>query len=117
MKAYLSAVAGLCLAVSAAQAKGDCGLMQKLAQEHSNSMAQRNSMDHAGFEERTRKGAKAENVAYGPKTKAEAMAMWAASPAHASNMMLPGCKAVASARARSGVRYWTMEIAKTTHVR
>lgn len=117
MKAYLSAVAGLLLTATAAHAKADCGSMQRLAQEHANSMAQRNSMDHAGFDERARKGAKAENVAYGANTKAEAMAMWWASPSHASNMMLPGCKAVASARSRAGVRYWTMEIAKTMHVR
>jgi len=117
MKAYLPAFAGFFLVVTGANANADCGLMQKLAQEHSKSMAQRNSMDHAGFDERARKGAKAENVAYGAKTKAEAMAMWAASPSHASNMMLPGCKAVASATSRAGVRYWTMEIAKTMHVR
>jgi uncharacterized protein YkwD len=73
-------------------------------------------MDHAGFEERARLGAKAENVAYGAKTKAEAMAMWVASPPHATNLALPGCRAIASAT-RSGVRYWTMEIAKTQRVR
>jgi uncharacterized protein YkwD len=60
-------------------------------------------MDHAGFEERARLGAKAENVAYGAKTKAEAMAMWVASPPHAANLALPGCRAIASAT-RSGVR-------------
>ena len=75
MRAYLFAVAALLLGLTAAQAQGDCALMQKLAQEHSNSMAQRNIMDHAGFEERARKGAKAENVAYGAATKAGAMAM------------------------------------------
>jgi hypothetical protein len=68
MKACLSAFAGLFLVVTGANANVDCGLMRRLAQEHSNSMAQRNSMDH--FEERARKGAKAENVAYGAKTKA-----------------------------------------------
>lgn len=117
MRACLFAVAGCFVAIGAAQAKTDCGSMHRLAQEHANSMAQRNSMDHAGFDERARKGAKAENVAAGAKTKAQAMAMWWASPSHASNMLLPGCKAVASAVSRSGVRYWAMEIAKTGPVR
>lgn len=116
MRNCLLVIACLFFGVGAAQAKGDCGLMHKLAQEHADSMARRNSMDHAGFEERARRGAKAENVAYGAKTKASAMAMWWASPSHASNMLLPGCKAVASATSRSGVRYWTMEIAKTGRV-
>jgi uncharacterized protein YkwD len=113
MRAYLLAVAGLCLSLTAAHAKSDCALMHKLAQEHANSMAARNMMDHAGFEGRAARGAKAENAAYGVKTKAAAMAMWMASPPHAANMMLPGCKAVASAVSRSGVHYWAMEIAKT----
>jgi uncharacterized protein YkwD len=114
MRAYLLAVVSLCLSLTAAHAKSDCALMQKLAQEHANSMAARNMMDHAGFESRAARGAKAENAAYGVKTKAEAMAMWMASPPHAANMMLPGCKAVASAVSRSGVHYWAMEIAKTS---
>ncbi len=117
MKTALLALAALFLIANTAYAKADCGLMQKLAQEHANSMAQRNMMDHAGFEDRARRGAKAENVAYGARTKAEAMAMWVASPPHAANMALPGCKAVASAVSRSGVRYWTMEIAKTERLR
>ena len=114
MRTELFALGVLIVTFSPAQAQGDCGLMQKLAQQHSNSMAQRNMMDHAGFDERARMGAKAENVAYGARTKAEAMAMWIASPPHAANMLLPGCRAVASAVSRSGIRYWTMEIAKTS---
>jgi uncharacterized protein YkwD len=117
MKTVLLVIAGILLVANAAHAKGGCGSMQKLAQEHADSMARRNMMDHAGFEERARRGAKAENVAYGAKTKAEAMAMWGASPPHAANMALPGCRAVASAVSRSGVRYWTMEIAKTERLR
>jgi hypothetical protein len=39
MRAYLLAVAGLCVSLTAAHAKSDCALMQKLAQEHANSMA------------------------------------------------------------------------------
>ncbi len=116
MRAYPIPVATLLLCLTVAHAAPNCALMQKLAQEHSASMAQRNVMDHAGFEQRAQMGAKAENVAYGPATKAGAMAMWSASPPHAANMLLPGCKAVASAVSRSGVRYWTMEIAKTDSV-
>jgi uncharacterized protein YkwD len=40
------------------------------------------------------------------------MARWRASPGHAANMRLPGCKGVAYARSRSGEYYWAMEIAK-----
>jgi uncharacterized protein YkwD len=39
--------------------------MQALAQEHANDMARRGSMDHNGFASRARRGARAENVAYG----------------------------------------------------
>jgi uncharacterized protein YkwD len=113
MRGYLFAIPAFLLGLSAPQAKGDCTLMQKLAQEHSNSMARRNIMDHAGFENRARRGAKAENVAYGAATRTEAMAMWLASPPHLANLLLPGCRGVASAVSRSGIRYWTMEIAKT----
>ena len=113
MRSHLVAVVALLTSLSTAHAEGDCALMQKLAQEHSNSMAQRNMMDHAGFETRAARGAKAENVAHGVSTKAQAIAMWLASPPHAANMLLPGCRAIASAVSRSGVRYWTMEIAKT----
>ncbi|MGB9020330.1 MAG: hypothetical protein WCC77_22180, partial [Pseudolabrys sp.] len=31
------------------EAQASCATMQKLAQEHSNDMARRGSMDHAGF--------------------------------------------------------------------
>ena len=116
MRACLIAVATLLVGLSAAHAKThartSCGVLQKMAQEHSNSMAQRNMMDHAGFDERARHGAKAENVAYGTTSKAATMAMWWASPSHASNMQLPGCKAVASAVSHAGIRYWTMEIGR-----
>ena len=96
-----------------AQAKSDCALMQRLAQEHSNDMARRDSMDHSGFSERAAKGARAENVAAGNSTKAATMAQWRASPGHAANMRLPGCKAVAYAVSRSGQHYWTMEIGRS----
>lgn len=96
-----------------AEAKSDCALMQRLAQQHSNDMARRNSMDHSGFSERAAQGARAENVAAGNKTKAATMAQWRASPGHAANMQLPGCKAVAYAVSKSGYYYWTMEIGKS----
>ena len=49
--------------------------MQALAQEHANDMARRGSMDHSGFASRARRGARAENVAYGVKTKQQAIAV------------------------------------------
>jgi hypothetical protein len=100
------------IGLTAVSAKSDCGMMQRLAQEHSNSMARRNSLDHSGFENRARSGARAENVAFGYSTKAATIAQWWRSPPHAANMRLPGCKAVASAVSRSGRRYWTMEIGR-----
>jgi hypothetical protein len=92
-------------------AHASCARIQALAQEHSNSMAGRGSMDHAGFGSRAARGALAENVAFGCKTKACAMQMWRNSPAHNANMNLRSpCKMVASATSRSGTTYWTMEI-------
>lgn len=104
----------LLAATSQAGAKEDstCSLMQRLAQEHSNDMARRDNIDHDGFYSRAARGAAAENVAMGRRTKAETMAQWRASPGHAANMQLPGCKAVAYAISSSGRYYWTMEIAK-----
>jgi hypothetical protein len=96
-----------------AHAKSDCALMKRLAQEHSNDMARRESLDHSGFSARAVKGARAENVAMGSKTQAQTMAQWRASSGHAANMRLPGCKAVAHAVSKSGQHYWTMEIGKS----
>ena len=96
-----------------AAAKSDCALMERLAQEHANDMARRESMDHSGFHSRAARGAHAENVAMGSKTEAEAMAQWQNSPGHAANMRLAGCKAVAHAVSRSGRYYWVMEIGKS----
>jgi cysteine-rich secretory family protein len=98
---------------SDSHAKSDCALMQQLAQQHSNDMARRGSLDHSGFSERAAKGARAENVAEGTRTKAETMAAWWASSGHAANMRLPGCKAVAFAVSKSGRRFWTMEIGQS----
>ncbi len=87
--------------------------MKALAQEHSNDMARRNSMDHDGFfERRVPRGAKAENVMAGVKTEREAIAAWRASPPHAANMALPGCKGVARACNKDGRCFWTMEIGR-----
>ena len=100
-------------ATAQAAARSDCGLMQRLAQEHASDMARRESMDHSGFYSRAARGARAENVAMGSKTKAETMAQWRASPGHAANMLLPGCKAVAHAVSKLGRYYWAMEIGKS----
>jgi uncharacterized protein YkwD len=95
-----------------AKPKTNCRLMQQLAQQHSNDMARRDTLDHAGFYDRARQGARAENVAMGSSTRQGAIAQWRASPGHAANMRLPGCKAVAGAVSRSGRRYWTMMIGR-----
>jgi len=88
-----------------------CSALQGLAVAHARDMARRESLDHAGFfSERGPRGAMAENVAVGCKTEACARDVWMKSPPHRANMMLGGCQAVASAVARSGRRYWAMEI-------
>jgi hypothetical protein len=92
-------------------AHANCARIQALAQEQSNNMARRDRMDHDGFESRRARGALAENVATGCKTKACAMQQWRNSPGHNANMNLPyPCKMVASATSRGGTTYWTMEI-------
>jgi uncharacterized protein YkwD len=90
--------------------KTSCWTMQLLAQEHSSDMARRDHLDHAGFASRVKRGARAENVAYGHKSEARTIAQWSHSPRHAANMRLPGCRGIASAVSQSGRRYWTMEI-------
>jgi hypothetical protein len=95
---------------SSAEGESNCAMMQRLAQQHSNDMARRNSLDHAGFHSRAMQGARAENVAMGNSTEAATMAQWRNSPGHAANLRLPGCKAVAHAVSQSGRYYWTMEI-------
>jgi uncharacterized protein YkwD len=97
------------LVLAAVEARASYATMQNLAQEHSNDMARRGSMDHAGFMDRARRGARAENVAAGVKTRSAAIALWWSSPGHAANMRLRGCKAMAHAVGQ-GVYYWTMEI-------
>ncbi|MBX9841216.1 MAG: CAP domain-containing protein [Xanthobacteraceae bacterium] len=112
---WIVSAAMLVMASSSVNAKSraaSCQLMQRLAQQHANDMARRESLDHAGFMTRARRGARAENVAMGHSSRAKTMAQWRASPQHASNMRLPGCKGVAYAVSRSGRYYWAMEIAQ-----
>ena len=110
---WISVAAILLYGLTPAHAKflnSDRATMQRLAQEHSNDMARRDQLDHAGFESRANRSARAENVAYDHSSKAMTIAQWSASPPHAANMRLAGCKGIASAVSRSGRRYWTMEI-------
>jgi uncharacterized protein YkwD len=101
------------LVTADASAAASCAAMKALAQEHSNDMARRNSMDHDGFfEHRAPRGARAENIMAGVKTEREAIAAWRASPPHAANMALPGCKGVARACNKAGRCFWTMEIGR-----
>jgi uncharacterized protein YkwD len=94
-------------------ASASCAAMKALAVEHSRDMARRNSMDHDGFfERRVPRGAKAENLMAGVKTEREAMAAWRASPPHAANLRLRGCRAVAHACNKEGRCFWTMEIGR-----
>jgi hypothetical protein len=66
----------LLMLLTPASVHASCAPIQALAQEHANDMARRGSMDHSGFASRARRGARAENVAYGVKTKPQAIALW-----------------------------------------
>ena len=110
MRRVSAALVLMLLIITPASAHSSCATMQALAQEHANDMARRGSMDHNGFASRARRGARAENVAYGVNTKQQAIALWWGSSGHAANMRLSGCKAVASAVGRDGKRYWVMVI-------
>lgn len=94
----------LILVLASGPAYASCENMKTLAREHSRDMASRHSLDHSGFSNRAHRGARAENVGLA-SSKEQVMRMWRASPAHAANMMLPGCKAVANTG-----RWWVMEI-------
>ena len=89
-----------------------CRVMQSLAQEHAQDLARRGRLDHAGFAKRAARGARAENVAMGYSSKAETLAQWQASPRHAANMRLPGCKGLAYAVSRNGTYYWVLVIGR-----
>jgi len=113
--ARITSAAILLMALTPATAEpllAGCGHLQALAQEHANDMARRERLDHAGFASRAKRGARAENVAFGHASEAETLAQWRGSPGHARNMRLPGCKAIASAQSRSGRTYWVMEIGR-----
>jgi len=112
MMILLRALAAICATlVWVETCFADCSSLRALAQQHANDMARRNSLDHAGFmQHRGPAGAVAENVAMGCETEACARRMWMRSPPHRANMMLGGCKAIASAVSASGRRYWAMEV-------
>ena len=93
-------------------ATASCASLQGLAQAHANDMARRERLDHAGFQRRAAQGARAENVAMGHASQSRTLQQWRASPRHASNMRLPGCKAIAHAVSRSGRYYWVMLIGR-----
>ena len=108
MRPVLAAL--LLMLLAPASARASCATMYALAQERASDMARRSSMDHSGFAYRARRGARAENVAAGVKTRQQAIALWWGSSGHPANMRLPGCKPVASAVGRDGTRYWAMVI-------
>src|SRR4249920_942994 len=114
----LRVVAVLCATIAGAGSSyADCSSLHRLAQQHANDMARRNSLDHSGFmRHRGPAGAVAENVAVGCDTEACARRMWMQSPAHRRNMMLGGCQAVASAVSATGSRYWAMLIGGDSRV-
>lgn len=95
-----------------ARSASSCANLQKLAQAHASDMARRERLDHAGFQQRAAQGARAENVAMGHASQSRTLQQWQASPRHASNMRLPGCKAIAHAVSQSGRYYWVMLIGR-----
>ena len=84
-----------------------------LAYFHAQSMARRNSLDHAGFKtERFPMGANAENVSFGCSDQACAIRQWANSAPHRANMLRKDVTTygIASAVAANGRQYWVMEL-------
>ena len=85
--------------------------LTSLAKAHATSMAQRGSMDHAGFYAvRAKRGAAGENVSYGCADLNCATQQWIASPPHRANMLRPDFTryGLASSVSGSGQRYWTL---------
>ena len=83
------------------------------AYEHARDMARRKTLDHKGFKERMAgivSGAAAENVSWGCADQPCAIAQWAKSPGHRSNMLMKGVSSygIASAVSEDGRRYWVM---------
>jgi uncharacterized protein YkwD len=86
-----------------------------LARAHAADMARRGTMDHAGFYAvRARRGAAAENVAYGCGDANCAMQQWINSWAHRANMLRPDFTryGLASAKSRSGPRFWALVLGR-----
>jgi uncharacterized protein YkwD len=85
------------------------------AREHAADMAQRQSMDHAGFAARMRGTGSfaAENVAAGCATADCTFKAWAESSGHSANMLNASVThyGLASAQGRNGIRYWALELA------
>ena len=86
--------------------------MQALAQHCANSMAARNSLDHAGFlTERGPAGARAENVAMGCATESCTIDMWKRSAGHRANMLRRDVVSYGLASANGGKRrYWCLNL-------
>ena len=86
--------------------------MQALAQHCANSMAARNSLDHAGFfTERGPAGARAENVAMGCATESCTIDMWKRSSGHRANMLRRDVRSYGIASANGGKRrYWCLNL-------
>lgn len=110
--AALALLTAMVLASSLRPANAACSVakMHALALEHSRDMARRDTLDHAGFYDRYRRGEASEVTAAGCATEACAYAGWHKSPLHAAALHTPGCRAIASAVSRSGTRYWTLVI-------
>ena len=82
-----------------------------LAKAHAADMARRGRMDHAGFYEvRARRGARAENVAYGCTNMNCAMQQWINSSPHRANMLRPDFTryGLGSAVSAAGQRFWAL---------
>ena len=83
-----------------------------IAAAHAADMAARGRLDHAGFAQRARLGARAENVSYGCGDEACAILQWSRSGRHRAAMLLPDVTSygLASAVGANGRRYWAMEL-------
>ena len=82
-----------------------------LAKAHAADMARRGRMDHAGFYDvRARRGARAENVAYGCADMNCALRQWINSSPHRANLLRPDFTryGLGSAVAAAGQRFWAL---------
>jgi uncharacterized protein YkwD len=84
--------------------------LQAIAHRHVRAMAVRRTIDHSGFHtERSRAGARAENVAAGCASESCATALWAGSPGHRANMLLSDVRRYGLASVTAGgQRYWCL---------